>query len=573
MCPPENAPPLSGFSYPTLEIPYGLGALVSALFLFGGPIAQANEPAPAPTAITTPAATPKPTAHFYIQEYQVHGNGHLLTQDEFERAVYPYLGPYRSADDVEQARAALEKAYKDKGYPFVAVEIPQQVVNTGVIVLQVVKNEVGRLRIHGSRYYSLEEIKREAPSLSEGTVPNFSRVTADIGVLNQLPDRQITPSLHTGVVPGTMDVDLTVKDTVPVHGSLELNNRYSTGTTALRVNGSIEYDNLWQLGHTIQGSFQTAPEDVTQVKVFSGSYSAHVPGVPWLTLILQGTDQNSNVNTLGGTGVVGTGQTIGGRAVITLPSKSDKAGNTDFFNSISLGFDYKHATQDLMTPGAGAPSDFNFSPVTYYPVSASYSGTWVKKDVSETDLNASVIANMQTISSSDAMFSLSRFGATGSFIYFRGDLSHTHELPGGFQAYGKIQGQASGQPLISNEQISEGGLGTVRGYLESEALGDNGIIGTAELRTPSLGGLIGKSVGKDIDEWRLYVFGDWGLVGINEPLVEQVSTTQLASVGGGMRVRTFGHVNGSVDLGLPLDQGPDTGAYSPHLTFRLWADF
>jgi hemolysin activation/secretion protein len=180
---------------------------------------------------------------------------------------------------------------------------------------------------------------------------------------------------------------------------------------------------------------------------------------------------------------------------------------------------------------------------------------------------------MQTISSSDAMFSLSRFGATGSFIYFRGDISHTHELPGGFQAYGKIQGQASGQPLISNEQISEGGLGTVRGYLESEALGDNGIIGTAELRTPSLGGLIGKSVGKDIDEWRLYVFGDWGLVGINEPLVEQVSTTQLASVGGGMRVRTFGHVNGSVDLGLPLDQGPDTGAYSPHLTFRLWADF
>ncbi len=572
MLPPEYALPYLGFLRPSLGVSYGIATLVSILLLLGagGTAARANQPAPASLspAAPTPAIAPKEAPHFYIQEYQVRGNGHILTQDEFERAVYPFLGPYRSSDDVQQARAALEKAYKDKGYPFVTVEVPQQGVGTGVIVLQVDRNEVGRLRIHGSRYYSLEEIKREAPSLSEGTVPNFSRVTQDIRVLNQLPDRQITPSLHSGVVPGTVDVDLNVKDTFPLHGSLELNNRYSTGTTALRLNGSIEYDNLWQLGHTIQGSFQVAPEDVTQVKVFSGFYSAHVPGVPWLTLILQGTDQNSNVNTLGGTGVVGTGQTIGGRAVITLPSK------TDFFNSISLGFDYKHATQDLMTPGQDAPpSNFNFTPVTYYPISAAYSGTWLKKDVGETDLNASVTANLQSISSSDAMFALSRFGATGSFIYFRGDLSHTHELPEGFQAYGKIQGQASGQPLISNEQISEGGLGTVRGYLESEALGDNGIIGTAELRTPSLGGVISKSVGKVVDEWRLYVFGDWGLVGINEPLLEQESTFRLASVGGGVRLRSFGHLNGSLDAGLPLDQGPDTKAYSPHLTFRLWADF
>ena len=564
---PENAFALSGESCPSGWVTFGVWVMISAGFFVGGMTwVQGSQPAAVVT--TQPIAPAKSTAHFYIQEYQVHGNDHLLTQLEFERAVYPYLGPYRTPDDVEQARAALEKAYKDKGYPFVAVEIPQQGIGSGVIVLEVVKNEVGRLRVHGSRFYSIDEIKREAPSLSEGTVPNFSRVTDDIRTLNELPDRQVTPSLHAGVVPGTVDVDLNVKDTIPVHGSLELNNRYSTGTTALRLNGTLEYDNLWQLGHTIQGSFQLSPEDVTQVKVFSGFYSAHVPGVPWMTLILQGTEQNSNVNTLGGTGVVGTGQTIGGRMVLALPSK------TNFFNSLSLGFDYKHATQDLMSAGGTAEANsFNFSPVTYYPVSAAYSATWLKKDVSETDLNASVTANMQTISSSNALFSQNRFGATGSFIYFRGDISHTHELPEGFQAYGKLQGQASGQPLISNEQFNEGGLGTIRGYLESEALGDNGIVGTVELRTPSLGSLISKSVGQSIDEWRVYVFGDWGDVGINEPLLEQQSTFRLASVGGGMRVRTFGHLNGSVDAGLPLNQGPDTNAYSPHLTFRLWADF
>jgi hypothetical protein len=51
----------------------------------------------------------------YIQEYRVEGT-HKLTELEVEEAVYPYLGPSRTTEDVEHARATLEKAYQDKGY-------------------------------------------------------------------------------------------------------------------------------------------------------------------------------------------------------------------------------------------------------------------------------------------------------------------------------------------------------------------------------------------------------------------------------------------------------------------------
>ena len=438
-------------------------------------------------------------------------------------------------------------------------------------MLDVVPNAVGRLRVDGSRYFSLDEIKREAPSLSEGTVPNFSQVTRDLHTLNELPDREITPTIQPGVQPGTVDVDLKVKDQFPLHGSLELNNRYSANTTELRLNGAISYDNLWQLGHSIGTSFQVSPEDLSQVKAFSGYYLARIPEVNWLSFILQGTDQNSTVNTgtTGGSNEVGKGETIGGRMVITLPSKPN------FFQSISLGFDYKHNNQDVTT---ALGTNFYHTPVTYYPLSAYYSGTWVVKGVSETDLNAGVTANVGAISSSESEFTLNRYGASSNFIYFRGDLSHTHELGDGFQAFAKIQGQASDEPLISNEQLSVGGLGTVRGYLESEALGDNGLLGSVELRSPSLTSLIGPSV----DEWRFYIFGDWGLVGINQQLVGVPNTFQLASVGAGTRLKMLGHLNGSLDAAVPLDaQGPplpgnynpSVKAYSTHLTFRLWADF
>jgi hemolysin activation/secretion protein len=501
--------------------------------------------------------TDQTTPRFFIKKYLIDGGGHLLPRIEVEAAVYPYLGPYRTAADVEQARGALEQAYRDKGYQTVTVQIPQQPVTSGVIVLQVMQGEVGRLRINGSRYFSIDQIRREAPSLQEGQSPNFSQVTHDLLVLNDIADRRVTPTLRAGEIPGTVDVDLNVKDTLPLHGSLEINNRYSADTTPLRLNGSVSYDNLWQLEHSIGFSFQVSPEDVSEVKVFSGYYLARIPDVSWLSLMLQGTKQDSNVNTLGGIGVAGKGDVVGGRAIITLPTRKD------FYHSLSLGLDYKHFTQDVVIAGTDS-----LTPVTYFPLSAAYSGTWIGKGY-ETDLNASVNLALRGTGSDESDFDLNRHGASGDFLYFRGDLSHTRDLPEGFQIFVKAQGQASDQPLVNSEQFSGGGLGTVRGYLESEELGDNAIFASTELRSPSLSGVLGKNV----NEWRFYLFGEGGVMAIDDPLPEQQSQFRLASVGGGTRIKLVDHLNGSLDVGLPLDNGPQTNAYEALLTFRLWAEF
>ncbi|MBK0795175.1 ShlB/FhaC/HecB family hemolysin secretion/activation protein, partial [Escherichia coli O25b:H4-ST131] len=76
--------------------------------------------------------------------------------------------------------------------------------------------------VKNSRYFDLDRIKDSAPSLKEGTVPNFTDVTKDIVSLNQWPDRRVTPALRAGVAPGTVDVDLNVEDKAPIHASLEV---------------------------------------------------------------------------------------------------------------------------------------------------------------------------------------------------------------------------------------------------------------------------------------------------------------------------------------------------------------
>lgn len=515
-------------------------------------LAQENA-APAAAPQGAPAEASRP---IYIRQYRVVGPK-VLSAAEVENAVYPFLGPGRTAEDVEQARAALEKVYQSKGYQAAAVQVPPQQGRGGIIYLRVTEGEIGKIRVNGARYFLPADIKAKARSLAEGRALNFNDLTRDIVALNQLPDRQVTPSLKPGEVPGTVDVDLNVKDKFPLHGNVELNNRYSADTKPLRLSASLNYNNLWQLGHSIGGSFQISPEDLEQVKVFTGYYIFRFPTIEGFSLMLQGTKQNSNVNTLGSAAVAGRGEVLGARAIFTLQT------GKDFYHSINFGFDYKRFDDQVTLAGITTPS-----PITYYPLSANYSATWAPKG-STTELNVGATFGIRGVGSRSSQYNNNRYRSDANFIYLRGDLAHTHDLPGGFELFAKVQGQISDQPLLNSEQFAGGGLGSARGYLEAEVLGDNAIFGTVELRSPSLlGWLPGRG-----NEWRIYLFGDAGTLTIHDPLPEQDSSFRLASFGIGSRLQLLDHLNGSVDIAIPTIPQGRTEDRDPFVTFRVWSDF
>lgn len=513
---------------------------------------EARSEVPHPAVEASVQNTPK----YYIREYRVLG-AHQLKREDVERAVYPFLGPGRTEMDVEGARAALENAYHNHGFQTVRVEIPPQNANSGVIFVQVDEMKVGRLRVKGARYYLLSTIKERAMSMAEGKVVNFDDVRREIVALNCQADLRVNPSLKPGVAPDTVDIDLDVKDTPPLHGSVELNNRYSSDTSPLRVNAAVSYNNLWQLGHSIGFSTQVAPEDLGEVKVFSGYYVARFESMPCVGWMLQGTKQESNVSTLGGAAVAGRGEYYGPHVLIELPS------GKDFFHSLNFGIDYKHFDQNIVAVG-----EETLTPISYYPFSALYSATWAKEGVL-TELNGGVNWHLRGMGSGGEQFDSSRYGADGEYIYLKADLAQIRDLPWGMQAYGKVQGQLSDKPLINSEQFSAGGLSTVRGYIESAVVGDNALCGTLELRSPSLGNWFGKRV----DEWRLYLFVDAATLAVKQVLSGQDSNYQLASYGVGSRVRFREHLNGTVDLGVPLMGAGPVHAGDLLLTFRLWADF
>jgi hemolysin activation/secretion protein len=507
----------------------------------------------------------------YIREFRVLGN-HQLSRSEVEKAVYPYMGPERTPDDVEQARAALEKVFQEKGFQTINVQIPQQTGKRGIVFLQVSEGKIARLNVEGSRYFTINSIKKQVPSLQPGSVPDFNKVSREILALNQWTDRQVIPTLTPGFEPGTVDVNLKVKDTLPWHGSAEFNNRYNPNTVPYRLNLASSYDNLWQLGHSLGGSFQVAPQNSANALNWNAFYTARFPKVDWLRLNLSYGEQNSDVSTLGGTAVNGAGQTAAFRFLAALPNEKN------FSQSASVGMDFKHLNQAVnQTTGDASVAAIPPTPLDYAPVRMNYNAVWAPTNsVTIADLGISFgirgaiipVYSMGSYGGNEQQFADLRYNSDGGFFVLKGDLSHTHDLPGGFQAFGKFQGQASPNPLVYSEQFAGGGLDSCRGYLEGTVAGDNAAFGSVELRSPSM--LAGHA---GVDEWRVYGFMDGGTVTLNDPLPQQNSIFNLAAYGFGTRLRMFGHLNGSIDVGVPLVTQQPVIAYSPLITFRIFGEF
>jgi hemolysin activation/secretion protein len=514
---------------------------------------------------TVPVAGEEKTADaksptFSIMEYQVEGNTVLLVI-AVEKAVYPHLGAGKTIADVEQARKGLEQAYQKAGYSTVFVDIPEQDVVGGVVRLHVTEGRVGSLRVTGSRYYSLGRIRAQVPALAPGSVPYLPEVQQQVGAVNRAAaDRQVTPVFRAGRTPGTVDVELKVKDEPPLHASLEFNNRYSVNTTHTRASGQLRYDNLWQREHSLSLQYQTAPEKTDEVRVASATYLFRSDNSDNLTA-LYAVRSRSDVAAIGDISVIGSGDIAGVRRIVPLPP------GKQYFHSLSLGVDYKNFHESVLQ-GADSVQ----TPIRYLPFSIGYNASLPGGSVTSqfsTTLNFSLrnLADKKVdcFGQEVDQFECKRFNAHSNYLYLKADYQRTQKLPYDMSWVAKVGGQFAGLPLISNEQFGAGGADSVRGYLESERLGDDGVLASLEWRSPSFAGE--KTPG--LQELLFLIFADAAYLRVNDPLPDQQSRFNLASGGSGLRFTALKNLKGELDWARALKDGAVTKARDDRLHFRL----
>ncbi|WP_231621739.1 ShlB/FhaC/HecB family hemolysin secretion/activation protein [Sphingomonas sp. 37zxx] len=421
--------------------------------------------------------------------------------------------------------------------------------------------KVGRLRVTNARHFSPDDIREKLPSLAEGRVPNYREVSREIAAANKSSERLIMPSLRAGDTPDTVDVDLQVEDRHPLHGSLEINDRFPSRTERLRVSAGLRYANMFQLGHTLSLQGQLAPTDPGQSWSVSGSYVAPIAGSGF-SVLGYAVKSNSDVSAVNGIGVLGTGEIYGARGIYSF---STGTGAATVIHQLTAGIDYKIFEESLIV---GA--DEARTPIDYFPATVQYSAA---KRTERYDLDVSLSANfgLRSLSATNEEFGLKRFNASASWFALRTDMGYLHKLRGDWRLGVRLSGQLASGALISNEQFAAGGLDSVRGYFESQDLGDDGASFQLQAESPLLLNKQGP-----VDELRLFAFTDGAVLHLRDPLSSQQATTSLLSVGAGANLRLLGNLNLSSLLAVPLKQtdGVKTDiADTVRIQVRAWAEF
>jgi hemolysin activation/secretion protein len=507
-----------------------------------------------PASAVEPAATVEQQEQtFTIKCFIIEGSA-LFSPEELQKQVKQFVGRRRTAADVEGARDALERYFHDQGYPTVMVNIPEQAVLSKVIRLDIIENRVGTVTVTGNNWFSTDKILRELPSIASGQVIKLQQLQLEANRINRNPDFKVVPEMQPGKAPESVDMTFKVTDQIPLHGSLELNNRSSHDTTALRLNAALRYDNLWQREHSFSAQYQISPQEPSEVQVVSGSYTLPAPWDHDDKVVVYGVVSNTETASAAGFNNLGKGDIIGTRVILPL------RGIDNYSHTAVLGVDYKDFEETVGLAGTSGVK----SPISYFPFSVAYNAS-LRDDSGVTSFNAGVNMSFRGAVADPRQFEDKRFKARGNYISMTAGVERSQKLPGEFTLLAKLDGQLADQPLIANEQYTSGGVESVRGYHESEASGDNALHGVFELAAPDLL----KKVGKDRFSLTPYIFYDGAGLWVKEPLPGQEPLVGLEGIGFGLRGTLFGSLDYQTDLGFALLETNRTAVGDSILHFKV----
>ena len=232
--------------------------LLLVQFAFNNSTFAQTTNSPAPKSVATSTNT---GPHFTVEKYLITGNtvlapgqlGQILTN------LPAAFGTNVSFADIRAQLGDLQMAYRERGFVTVSVALPPQKLTNAEVKIKVTEGRLSDIRVEGNKFYSTPNVLRALPSLHTNLLLNSHVFQRELDLANANRNRQIYPVIGPGLEPGTTELTLKVKDRLPVHSRVEINNQATPGTPDSRVNFNGEYDNLWQLEHTLGVSYSFTP--------------------------------------------------------------------------------------------------------------------------------------------------------------------------------------------------------------------------------------------------------------------------------------------------------------------------
>lgn len=494
-----------------------------------------------------------------------------LKADLEEKIVGKSLTSADLATIAKEAQDALRK----KGYILATVTAAAGSPAKGVAELSVKSPLFGKMSFSqladkegaqtrepfAGKYFSEQSLKNNLRDVKEGDYFCYSLLVKDLLQINTKPDVKLDTKLVSRTEEGRQyaDMNFTVRESLPLHAIIEANNT-----------GSEETD-IWRLGATVQHLNLTKHDDVLTLRVLgspdfskmwsvAGSYGLPCPIGSGGQISLYGGYASVDSDEMdGGISIEGDNFFAGLQAMHRLVDSADHQ------FSVGLGAVYRDLNDTVVMSGSPLPE----RKATVVPFSLILSYASARPD----GLGGRTFISSETLYNLGDAFGVTkedeiddqRTDAKANYLIERLQLARLQPLfgrvddkglrRGQWTLFAKAQGQVANGAVIAAEGIGIGGMNTVRGYEERTLLGDHGLSGTIEMRTPMFAQVIGRLFGSQaavFDRTQFLVFADGGSIYRSDALAAEIVSDSIFSAGLGLRMSFRESAQVRVDAGYRL---------------------
>ena len=428
----------------------------------------------------------------------------------------------------------VSRYYQSKGYLTSYAYVPEQQIVDGVVTIAVSESLVDNLEISGNKWarsWYLKNVIMGRDGLREGTVFNAKALQGALRELNEETYIQAKSSISKDGE--DTNLELSVKDKFPLKFNFGWDDYGREYTGVQRASFLLGLDNLTGFGDKIYGGTILSSGSTGVLAGYS------IPVSPYGTKV-SFDYSNSNVN-LGGPyrflNVKGHSQSMG----VRVSHPVIKNAKTDVI--VYTGVDFVNADTYARR--------LNLS-LSDYKLFVVRSGIRGIRDDKYGRWLGTLGVDVGLPGASGTAYS---GGPQGSFVKIVAGATRVHRLFGRVIGLVRINGQYSPNRLYAVEQMQIGGPYTLRGYQPAELIGDYGVTGTVEVRTPIPGfrKILPNKIKFVDDRVRLAAFYDFGWVKEHNNLYNYPQNF-LHSVGFGSYINITDWIALQFGVGFPLGQ-------------------
>ena len=421
---------------------------------------------------------------------------------------------------------------------FIAVEIPEQDISSGIIAFVVMRPDVGKVSYTGNRWFSKERVKK-ALDLHSNVPLDENTLLNNVEWLNENPFHYTKAVISPGKAKGVSDIEIVTKDRFPFRVYVGGDNTGTESTGRSRYYAGMTWGNAFWLNDLLTYQFTTNRH--------YEKYHSHVINYTCFTpaqniLMLYGGYARIQPD-------IAEFKSEGKEAQGSLRYKIPfKPLYTPFQHQLYWGFDYKYVTSNLFFVDELEDLPMMQGRVNISQAVLGYTFEYTPK-------SHDITLKIEFLGSpakwlphqTNHAFSTLRSHAMPRYFYGTFALGDVYTFSSQYAVSGLFRAQSSTNCLIASEQFALGGYNTVRGYEENVFVSDNGVCADFEMRSRPY-----SFFKKGRDALTMLAFMDYGW-GYNYRAFNGIKkSATLWSVGPGLRYTINPYSSLRVDYGFKL---------------------